>query len=73
MLCSTLCKELIISCRNLIVDATIVLIEKLIEINLTLLCPANQIEETAVLEPHLVLFLFHHILKGKRCADLTRA
>jgi len=68
----TLNKELIVNSRYVLVDTTISLIEDLIKVHLTLLSPTNEVEETAVLEPHLVLLLFHHILESERLADLTR-
>ena len=73
MLSSTLCKELIVNDGYMLVDTTIVLIEDLVKVHLTLLAPADEVGEAAVLEPHLILLFFHDILEGELSADLTRA
>ena len=62
-------EELVIHGRNVLVERG--LVEDLVEIHLALLAPANQIMETAALEPHLVLLLLHHVLEGKFVADLA--
>ena len=72
VLALTFGKELVVNSRYMLMDATISLVEDIIKVNLALLSPTNEVGETSVLKPHLILLLFHDILEGERRADLTR-
>lgn len=62
-------REFIVNSRYILVDSRCVV--DCIEINLSKFAPTYEIKETATLEPHFILLLFHYIFECKLAADLA--